>query len=188
MERMTAPLVCIKCGHYINSRPFEFNNACCEHCGYDGGVFLEFYDYCNRLENGLIHNYAVTEKLKDTARTELNHGWAPDLLAIISAMILGILTNASYDLIKEWVLSKRAEYGRRYHLFEYEKAVEALLVYLIDNAQQIKEFKIGNEEINIKFKSHLASLKNEIESMAKNENQIKPNKANSAGAKSRAAD
>nr|VFK12730.1 MAG: hypothetical protein BECKLFY1418C_GA0070996_100161 [Candidatus Kentron sp. LFY] len=160
---MIVPQICIKCGDYIGTYPFDANKKVrCEHCNHNGYDFLEFYYYCQDLEDALNDSH-FSVKLIRTAKNELNHGYMPDALAIISALLLGILTNTSYDLIKEWVLSKKGKYKKRYNLYQYEEAVEVLFEYLIDNENQIKEFEILDQDINIKFQKQLSDIKKEIE-------------------------
>ena len=174
MGKMTVPQVCISCGNFIGLYPFNFNRAHCEYCGYDGDIFLEFYFHCQQLEEGMNNNVTTSGKLREAAHEKLMYGWMPNLLAILSAIVLGILTNASYDLVKEWVLSKKEKYEKRYGgLFQYEKAVDALLEYLINNEDQIKGFRIIDSEINIRFNEHLSEIRKEIEKISTDEKSNK---------------
>ena len=161
------PQICLNCRSWLR------NSAVCHVCQHDNSPFVDFYAFCNDLENQLGQGakaFSYAQRIRALKKTregiwgELQHGWLPDGLAIISALVLGILTNASYDLIKHWVLTKRAEYRQNFsEPFEYEGTIEVLLDFLIENHDQISALKISDNKIDIAFRKHLEDLKTQIE-------------------------
>jgi len=155
------PQICLNCSSWLK------NSTICDVCQHDNSVYAEFYALCNSLEIEMgqgINAFAYERRLRTLSTRELRHGWLPDLLAIISALVLGILTNASYDLIKYWILTKRAEYRQNFsEPFEYEGTIEVLLDFLIENHDQISALKISDNKIDIAFRKHLEDLKTQIE-------------------------
>lgn len=155
------PQLCLNCRSWLK------NSTICDVCQHDNSLYANFYALCNSLENELgqgANAFAYERRLRALSTRELRHGWLPDLLAIISALVLGILTNASYDLIKYWVLTKRAEYRQNFsEPFEYEGTIEVLLDFLIENHDQISALKISDNKIDIAFRKHLEDLKTQIE-------------------------
>ncbi|MCB9444015.1 MAG: hypothetical protein H6669_07240 [Ardenticatenaceae bacterium] len=155
------PQICLNCRSWLK------DSTICDVCQHDNSLYADFYALCNSLEDELgqgVNVFTYERKLQALVTRELRHGWLPDLLAIISALVLGILTNASYDLIKHWILTKRAEYKQNFsEPFEYEGTIEVLLDFLIENHDQISALKISDDKIDMAFRKRLEDLKTQIE-------------------------
>lgn len=164
--------VCINCGSWANPR---VETAVCSHCQFDNEKFAEFFLFCDSLGKGLniIENDYLKNKINPreyqerlyAARThELNYGWLPDVLAILSIITLGVLTNSSDDAIKRWVLSKKEGYKQLYiEPFKYETSVEILFDYISANHDKVISFRMSNDHINGDFERHLHGIKNQIQ-------------------------
>lgn len=157
------PQVCIRCGAWMRKHGPQDPTACDE-CGHDNSIYLEFYQECSAIEGLLQDDARAYGRLRSAYVSPLAHGWLPDILAVISAFFLGILTNASYDAIKGWILGRRSEYGTKYGShWEFDRAVEAVLEFMIDNMGKIKQFKFTDNEVSVRFEREAGNLRNRIE-------------------------
>lgn len=160
--------VCINCGAWTNAHG---ETAICSSCQFDNEQFAEFFVFCNSLENelgkasfGKYNSRFYTAHRERTPR--LNYGWLPDILAVLSAITLGVLTNASDDAVRRWVLSKREEYKQLYiEPFKYETSVDILLDYISENHDKITSFRMSDDRLNGEFQRHLKRLLNQIQSL-----------------------
>jgi hypothetical protein len=62
-----------------------------------------------RIETQLEGANSIQMGIRRAARAPLADGASTEFLAILSAYMLGLLTNASYDVIKWWLLSKNKQ-------------------------------------------------------------------------------
>jgi hypothetical protein len=157
--------VCINCGGWIYPRG---ETAICGNCQFDNEKFAEFFIFCNYLENELGKAYSSRFYAARTQERNfgLNFGWLPDILAIMSAITLGVLTNASDEAVKRWTLSKKEEYKRWYiEPFKYETSVDILFDYISENRDKITSFRIPDDRLNSEFENHLTRLRNQIQSL-----------------------
>lgn len=77
------PQMCIRCGVWIHVLGGT-TTAVCNECHFDNKDFAEFFVFCHLLENELTASYAYQERLYEARNRELNYGWLPDILAILS--------------------------------------------------------------------------------------------------------
>ncbi len=155
--------VCINCGSWANPR---VDTAVCSHCQFDNEKFAEFFIFCNSLENELgtnrFRNYS--SKFYEAKTHELNYGWLPDILAILSAITLGVLTKASDDAVKTWILSKKEGYKKLYiEPFKYEKSAEILFDYIHENHDKVISFRMSDDRLNDEFEKYLQGLRSQMQ-------------------------
>jgi len=85
--------VCINCNAWIQP---DVKTVICSDCQFDNEKFAEFFLFCDSLENefgkAAINRYRSRLDASRTT-TKLNYGWIPYILAILSSIILGVLSN-----------------------------------------------------------------------------------------------
>ncbi len=152
------PQICVGCANWLR------DSNVCDMCGEQTTAYNDFYRLCLSLEGNLNSSSAYRARFQKNRTIELNHGWTPEILAIISAIVLGVLGNVSHEALKKWVLSKHKQYRATYwETFEYDKSVEILFDFLLDNLDQIKSFRITDDKVDIQFKAKLTDLRKHIE-------------------------
>ncbi len=163
------PSVCLNCGAWYD----RGESSTCQSCGQPPDPATKaFYEWCfvvaTRFEE---HHFATTEheKLRKALvdDSELRHGWSDTVLALISAIGLGILSNASYDIIKDWLLSRKEEFLKTRFVADYDLFVEIIVDYLQRHPHMVKEFEFNDEELRIKFNSSIKPLIMAVEQKAK---------------------
>ena len=166
------PQICLGCRDWMRISDARHDaRVVCPTCGYDNSEFADFYALCAELDEGL-HDSRYRAAIIDTRLSDLRSGPTGELLAIISAYVLGLLTNASYDLIKQWILGRRASFDeQRIAHFDFERVAEPLIEYVIDNIDKIREFRCEDDQIQIRFQNQIESLKNEIGAERKSTNE-----------------
>lgn len=79
-------------------------------------------------------------------------------------MVLGILANVPLDLVRKWLLSKKAEYKVKYiEIFKYEEVVDILFGYLSESRDKVTSFRLESDRLNEEFREHLTELRHHIE-------------------------
>ena len=175
MENMLAvgsypfPCVCLSCGAWYTRE----SNSSCPNCGqFPTPATRSFYEWCLSIEK----DFRPWDKrlLKAFAgNAELCHGWSDTFLALLSAIGLGILSNASYDIIKAWLLMKKEEFLKNRFVADYDTLVRLVVDYLDRNPHLIKEFNFNNDELVIKFNQSIKPLIGVVEQKAKIEEELK---------------
>ena len=95
---------------------------------------------------------------------ELNYGWLPHNLAILSIIVLGLLTNSPYEAVYKWVLSKKPNYLRDYgEILDYETHVKILFDYICEVRDKVTSFKMPGEKQSREFHEHLTRLRKSID-------------------------
>lgn len=159
------PQVCVRCGSWMHWSAGK-NPTDCAECGHANSMYSEFYRGCMAVERMLNADARAVDRIRPLLleRTTIAHGASPEILALISAYVLGMLTNASYDAIKAWIVSRRNEYGAKCGgMFAFEPVVEATLEFMIDHMDEIKRIKFIDDEVMVQFKRDAKKLRSRIE-------------------------
>ncbi|MCK4357070.1 hypothetical protein KAW44_08300 [Candidatus Bipolaricaulota bacterium] len=157
------PQICLRCGAWFGADPRIRANYKCSACGSNNRQFEEFYALCAKLEKdfGSILNEDTREQALSFA---LPSGLGVDTLALISAFAVGILTNASYDIVKTWIRSRAHEFRKKYRAtYDYNQAVEVLFDYIIDHVDSIQKLKTSGSSISVVFEDSVGELRERIE-------------------------
>ncbi len=160
----TFPQVCLNCGRWLQQHSGD--EVRCADCGHENNQYVEFYETCLVIERDLSDQRLVLEKIRSLQKYSLQRGWAPDILAVISAFALGILANASYDALKNWMRSRQAEYEVKYGHYDYEQLIDVLFDVVVDNLDAIECITFKDAEVRIRFRQGLGALKAQIEKHA----------------------
>ena len=170
------PCICLNCGAWYD----RGTNNGCPSCGQPPDPNAKaFYEWSFAIEKDFGKQY-FTAKERELFRKslvgdlELHYGWSDTLLALISAIGLGILSNASYDLIKVWLLSRKDEFLKTRFVANYDLLVELVIEHLQQHPYIVKEFDFDNEEIRIKFNYSIESLIRDIEQNARIDDESNP--------------
>lgn len=152
------PVICPNCGEWIEEDYLITENDYeCKNCTIQINKYSDFYLLCNTFEDDIFYSIKYREKLLKTKTSSLAHGWSPEILSIISGFVLGLVTNTSYDLLKEWLRTKRRKYRHNSHFDE--KANEVILEFLIENIDKIKYIHLDKNEIKFDIESDLKKMK-----------------------------
>jgi hypothetical protein len=166
------PCVCLNCGAWYTR---EIHSPC-PSCGQQPDPSASaFYEWCLEIEKGISEQGFRREEDRERVRKalvgdlpfELRHGWSDIFLALVSAIGLGVLSNASYDVIKVWLLSRRDEFLKTRFVADYDALVEITVDYLRQHPHSIKEFDFENDELKIKFNQSIKPLIEKVEQKAK---------------------
>lgn len=159
------PQICVNCGawlrKYSGQPPFL-----CDECGFDNETYLNLYRMCAGLDRKLEdRDCSALANLKGAWQSPLNYGWLPDLLAMLSACVLGLLTGASTQAIKQWLLKREAEFKRKYSPWwvNYERLVEVVLDYVVYHADDIKQITLAPDDVAHDFRARTGQLRKQIE-------------------------
>ncbi len=170
------PCVCLNCGAWYDRGAHNT----CPSCGQPLDLANRtFYEWClaiyRRFEK---HHFTTTEREKFSKALVgdlgLHYGWSDTILALISAIGLGILSNASYDIIKVWLLARKEEFLKTRFVADYDLIVELVVDYLQRHPHIVKEFDFDDEELRIKFNSSIKPLIMAVEQNAKIGDKTKP--------------
>jgi len=159
------PQVCVSCGAWLRNR-MGAPPLICGDCGYNNRPFADFYRLCARLDRQLEQaGSPAVAKLQGAWKSPLRYGWLPDLLAMVSAFVLGILTNAAYDVLKQWMMKRKVEFGQKYSPWwvDYDRLVEVVFDYVVDHIQDIKGLQFTEDEVSIQFRRKVEQLRFQIE-------------------------
>jgi hypothetical protein len=164
------PCVCLNCGAWYE-RTFH---SVCPSCGQQPDpAAVGFYEWCLAIEKdfhptnlGQFRKALIGHKALPY-QFELQYGWSDTVLALISAIGLGILSNASYDVIKAWLLARKDEFLKTRFVADYDLLVELVVEYLRQHPYIVKEFDFNNEELRIKFNHSIKPLIRAVEQNAK---------------------
>ena len=163
------PCVCLNCGAWYD----HGGSSTCPSCGQPIDLSTRaFYEWCLAIDTRFEKHYFTTtvhEQLRKAlvGDLELRHGWSDTVLALISAIGLGILSNASYDIIKAWLLTRKEEFLETRFVADYDLLVELIIDYLQRHPYIVEEFDFNNEELKIKFNSSIKPLIMAVEQNAK---------------------
>ena len=139
-------------------RPRE-GASVCANCGHDNSPYVDFYRHCSTIENMILESSRAIISIRSAKMSPEAHGWLPDILALISASLLGLLAHPSHEIVKGWILARRDEFGRTYgQVFEFQRAVEAVFNFMMENAERVKDFTFTDEQVSLQFVSQLSTL------------------------------
>ncbi len=157
--------ICINCNRWFNNPSIK-----CDYCGFDNSEFVEFYTLCHFLDKNFPSSKYLYQ-LIDARKIELNYGWSPYILALLSAIVLGFLTSSSQEKISDWIFSKGKEYVSLQigNAFDFYRIVEILLNYVNDNREIIEDFSFESDMAEKEFMSYLEILTDTIETGSGND-------------------
>ncbi len=158
------PCVCLNCGAWYERQP----HSLCPSCGQQpNSAAKAFYEWCLAIEKD-FHPTNLDQFRKALAGREgLHYGWSDTILTLISAIGLGILSNASYDVIKAWLLARKDEFLKTRFVVDYDMLVELVVDYFRRHPHTVKEFDFNDEELRVKFNRSIKPLIKAIEQNAK---------------------
>jgi len=170
------PCICLNCGTWLDRGA---GNAC-PSCGRPlDSTTSAFYEWCLAIDTDLEkQHFTATESERFrkalVGDLELHYGWSDTLLALISAIGLGLLSNASYDVIKAWLLARKDEFLKTRFVADYDLLVDLVVEYLRQHPSIVKEFDFDNEEIRIRFNHSIKPLIRAVEQNARINDEPKP--------------
>ena len=170
--------ICMECGTWIEES-IEKNNMVCKSCKKRINIFPEFTNQCNEIIYLLQEDEERWNKIKDCYNEPLSLRGPlyifSIILPIISAFIIGILANATYDLIKNWILSKTQEFKNKISTkYDYEKLVDIIYNFIYENIDEINKIKFHNKKDSKIFHRKMKVIKKIIEEqkyLKKNQNK-----------------
>lgn len=158
------PCVCLNCGAWYERIP----NSVCPSCGQQPNpATVEFYEWCLVIERDFRPTNLDQFRKALVGHEDLRHGWSDAVLALISAIGLGILSNASYDVIKAWLLTRKDEFLKDRFVADYDMLVELVVDYLRQHPDAVKEFDFSNAELKIRFNHSIKPLIKAVEQNAR---------------------
>lgn len=159
------PQICVNCGAWLRNYwcqpPFL-----CDACGFDNEAYLDLYRICARLDRKFEnHDSSSLTRLRGAWNSPFNYGWLPDMLAMLSACVLGLLTGASTHAVRQWLLKREAEFKGNYSPWwvQYDRLVEVVLDYTVDHFDDIKRMACSPDNVAIDFKIRADRLRKQIE-------------------------
>lgn len=164
------PCVCLNCGAWYERTP----HSVCLSCGQQPHpAAVEFYEWCLAIEKDFHPTNLDQFRKALVGHEELHYGWSDTVLALISAIGLGILSNASYDVIKAWLLARKDEFLKTRFVADYDMLVELVVDYLRRYPYTVKEFEFSNEELRVRFNHSIKPLIKAVEQNARIGNEPK---------------
>nr|VFJ46223.1 MAG: hypothetical protein BECKDK2373C_GA0170839_101447 [Candidatus Kentron sp. DK] len=141
VDHSEKPLVCIKCGRWINSSD-EDALFICKKCGYDNSPHREFYKQCYKVGEMLYKNHDARRDLKKIYTNQVRSSELWDVLAVVYSFLLGFTVNTSYDLTKNWIIRRKKLFQETYGKnIDLEGCVEIIQRFLEKNPDEIGEIQ-----------------------------------------------
>lgn len=144
------PAVCLRCGAWLGVQ-----DACPACDSIPSSEDKEFYFAVLAIDREFGRRIWSEPDSKDwsvAVSGGIHEGWGPSVLAIISAIALGVLSNASFDVIKAWLLSRRREYLLRHHVYDYDKVVSVLIEFFRKHPEHFESLRIRGHTVAFNFK------------------------------------
>lgn len=158
------PCACLNCGAWYERKP----HSLCPSCGQQpNSATRTFYAWCLAIEKDFHPTNLDQFRKALVGHEELHYGWSDTVLALVSAIGLGVLSNASYDVIKTWLLTRKDEFLKTRFVADYDMLVELVVDYLRRHPYAVKEFDFNDEELRVKFNHSIKPLIKAVEQNAK---------------------
>lgn len=144
---MPHPTICLQCGSWLD------RNTTCPTCGFiPSSIHYDLYSEFLELEKNLRPVWQ-TEEWSIACTGKVNHGWGPDVLAILSAIALGVISNVTFDVIKTWLLMRKRDYYIQYRVVkDYDKVISILIEFYKKNPQHFDKLLVKGHSITFEFK------------------------------------
>jgi hypothetical protein len=121
--------ICVACGVWLPP------TRLCANCGLPPRFeWLPFFELTSKIQLDIIRELyaAQSQRMFNAQRVQrpTHAGAGVEVIAIVSSIALGVISNASYDFIKRWLLSKKKRIEAAHtlsHQYKYEKLVEIVI-------------------------------------------------------------
>jgi hypothetical protein len=148
------PCICLNCGAW-----YERHSLACPSCGQQpDSTATAFYEWCLDIEKNFRPTNLDQFRKALVGYEELHYGWSDTVLAFISAIGLGILSNASYDVIKAWLLARKEEFLKTRFVADYDMLVELVVDYLRRHPTQSGNLILTTKNSELEFRQTIFPL------------------------------